>query len=147
MKAEQALLAAVGGGGGRPSRCVVQLLFSFQASATELRPRPPAPALSLSRFRSRLFRPPGLTPLLSLSLFFFPPLFFSFPGRKKDDDWLYLVMEYLPGGDMMTLLMRKDVLSEKEAQFYVAQVRARGRRVGGPAGKELERQEPRRRPP
>lgn len=30
-------------------------------------------------------------------------------------------MEYLPGGDMMTLLMRKDTLTEDEARFYVAE--------------------------
>jgi serine/threonine kinase 38 len=30
-------------------------------------------------------------------------------------------MEYLPGGDMMTLLMRKDILTEDEARFYVAE--------------------------
>jgi serine/threonine protein kinase len=30
-------------------------------------------------------------------------------------------MEYLPGGDLMTLLMEKDILSEEEAQFYMAQ--------------------------
>lgn len=30
-------------------------------------------------------------------------------------------MEYLPGGDMMTLLMRKDTLNEDEARFYVAE--------------------------
>lgn len=39
----------------------------------------------------------------------------------QDDEYLYLVMEYLPGGDMMTLLMRKDTLSEDEARFYVGQ--------------------------
>ncbi|XVE89423.1 hypothetical protein DITRI_Ditri19aG0200400 [Diplodiscus trichospermus] len=39
----------------------------------------------------------------------------------QDDDFLYLVMEYLPGGDMMTLLMRKDILTEDEARFYVGQ--------------------------
>ncbi|CDY31963.1 BnaA07g00320D [Brassica napus] len=39
----------------------------------------------------------------------------------QDDDHLYLVMEYLPGGDMMTLLMRKDTLTEEEAKFYVAE--------------------------
>lgn len=39
----------------------------------------------------------------------------------QDDDHLYLVMEYLPGGDMMTLLMRKDTLTEDEAKFYVAE--------------------------
>jgi serine/threonine kinase 38 len=35
-------------------------------------------------------------------------LFYSF----QDEEFLYLVMEYLPGGDMMTLLMRRDTLTE-----------------------------------
>ncbi|OVA03954.1 Protein kinase domain [Macleaya cordata] len=39
----------------------------------------------------------------------------------QDAEFLYLVMEYLPGGDMMTLLMRKDTLTEDEARFYVGQ--------------------------
>ncbi|KAJ6719411.1 SERINE/THREONINE-PROTEIN KINASE [Salix purpurea] len=33
----------------------------------------------------------------------------------QDEEYLYLIMEYLPGGDMMTLLMRKDTLTEDEA--------------------------------
>ncbi|XP_073000877.1 uncharacterized protein [Typha latifolia] len=44
-------------------------------------------------------------------------LYYSF----QDNEYLYLVMEYLPGGDMMTLLMRKDTLTEDEARFYVAE--------------------------
>ncbi|KAG2719228.1 hypothetical protein I3843_03G249300 [Carya illinoinensis] len=40
----------------------------------------------------------------------------------QDDEFLYLIMEYLPGGDMMTLLMRKDTLTEDEARFYVAEI-------------------------
>ncbi|KAG6732534.1 hypothetical protein I3842_01G182900 [Carya illinoinensis] len=39
----------------------------------------------------------------------------------QDEEYLYLIMEYLPGGDMMTLLMRKDILTEDEARFYVAE--------------------------
>lgn len=39
----------------------------------------------------------------------------------QDSSYLYLVMEYLQGGDLMTLLMRKDVLSEDEARFYLAE--------------------------
>ncbi|KAJ8899519.1 hypothetical protein K2173_018493 [Erythroxylum novogranatense] len=39
----------------------------------------------------------------------------------QDDEYLYLIMEYLPGGDMMTLLMRKDTLTDDEARFYVAE--------------------------
>lgn len=30
-------------------------------------------------------------------------------------------MEYVPGGDLMTLLMKKDILSEEEAKFYIAE--------------------------
>ncbi|KAJ3682354.1 hypothetical protein LUZ60_014927 [Juncus effusus] len=39
----------------------------------------------------------------------------------QDSEYLYLIMEYLPGGDMMTLLMRKDTLTEDEARFYTAE--------------------------
>ncbi|XP_010540639.1 PREDICTED: serine/threonine-protein kinase 38-like [Tarenaya hassleriana] len=48
---------------------------------------------------------------------FIVKLYYSF----QDEEHLYLLMEYLPGGDMMTLLMRKDTLTEDEARFYVAQ--------------------------
>ena len=44
-------------------------------------------------------------------------LYYSF----QDAEYLYLIMEYLPGGDMMTLLMREDTLSENVARFYIAQ--------------------------
>ncbi|KAK6120392.1 hypothetical protein DH2020_045872 [Rehmannia glutinosa] len=39
----------------------------------------------------------------------------------QDAEYLYLVMEYLPGGDIMTLLMREDTLTETVARFYIAQ--------------------------
>lgn len=39
----------------------------------------------------------------------------------QDAEYLYLVMEYLPGGDMMNLLMREEVLTETIAKFYIAQ--------------------------
>jgi serine/threonine kinase 38 len=39
----------------------------------------------------------------------------------QDANNLYLVMEFLPGGDMMTLLMKKDTLSDEAAKFYVAE--------------------------
>ncbi|XP_043564832.1 serine/threonine-protein kinase 38-like [Chiloscyllium plagiosum] len=44
-------------------------------------------------------------------------MFYSFQDKRN----LYLIMEFLPGGDMMTLLMKKDTLSEEEAQFYIAE--------------------------
>lgn len=40
----------------------------------------------------------------------------------QDDEYLYLVMEYLPGGDMMTWLINKEVFTEEEARFYIAQL-------------------------
>ena len=30
-------------------------------------------------------------------------------------------MEYVPGGDLMTLLMKKDILAEEEAKFFISQ--------------------------
>ena len=30
-------------------------------------------------------------------------------------------MEYLPGGDLMSLLMKKDIFCEEEAKFYTAE--------------------------
>jgi len=44
-------------------------------------------------------------------------MFYSF----QDPVNLYLIMEFLPGGDMMTLLMKKDTLSEEATQFYIAE--------------------------
>jgi serine/threonine kinase 38 len=40
----------------------------------------------------------------------------------QDEEKLYLVMEYLPGGDFMTILMKKDILSEPETRFYIAEL-------------------------
>ncbi|OMJ76685.1 hypothetical protein SteCoe_23881 [Stentor coeruleus] len=40
----------------------------------------------------------------------------------QDAEYLYLCMEYLPGGDLMTLLMKKDIFSENEAKFYAAEI-------------------------
>ncbi|XP_027072507.1 serine/threonine-protein kinase 38-like [Coffea eugenioides] len=44
-------------------------------------------------------------------------LFYSF----QDSNFLYLIMEYLAGVDIMTLLMREDILSEDVARFYIAE--------------------------
>ena len=44
-------------------------------------------------------------------------LHFSF----QDDKMLYLVMEYLPGGDLMTILMKYDILTEEQTRFYIAE--------------------------
>ncbi|KAJ4807929.1 Kinase family protein [Rhynchospora pubera] len=39
----------------------------------------------------------------------------------QDEEFLYLIMEYLPGGDMMALLSSKRTLTEEEARFYIAE--------------------------
>lgn len=45
-------------------------------------------------------------------------MMFSF----QDDSWLYLVMEYCAGGDLMTILMRDDILTEKQTRFYMSEL-------------------------
>lgn len=40
----------------------------------------------------------------------------------QDDNFLYMVMDYLPGGDLMTHLMRKDTFDENECRFYIAEL-------------------------
>uniref|UniRef100_A0AAF5DPY9 non-specific serine/threonine protein kinase n=3 Tax=Strongyloides stercoralis TaxID=6248 RepID=A0AAF5DPY9_STRER len=44
-------------------------------------------------------------------------MYYSFQDRIN----LYLVMEFLPGGDMMTLLIKKEILSEEETRFYITE--------------------------
>jgi len=39
----------------------------------------------------------------------------------QDDKNLYLVMEYLQGGDLMTILMKYDILGEEITRFYIAE--------------------------
>mmetsp|Transcript_100189 Transcript_100189/g.192200 ORF Transcript_100189/g.192200 Transcript_100189/m.192200 type:complete len:674 (-) Transcript_100189:61-2082(-) len=40
----------------------------------------------------------------------------------QDDNFLYMVMDYLPGGDLMTHLMAKDIFTEEETRFYIAEL-------------------------
>eukprot|EP00187_Rhodella_violacea_P003872 CAMPEP_0174892094 /NCGR_PEP_ID=MMETSP0167-20121228/7110_1 /TAXON_ID=38298 /ORGANISM="Rhodella maculata, Strain CCMP736" /LENGTH=479 /DNA_ID=CAMNT_0016130489 /DNA_START=74 /DNA_END=1513 /DNA_ORIENTATION=+ len=40
----------------------------------------------------------------------------------QDEDSLFLVMEYMPGGDLMTLLIDRDIFSEEETKFYAAEM-------------------------
>merc|ERR1712154_268424 len=44
-------------------------------------------------------------------------LYWSF----QDDTYLYLVMEYCPGGDLMKILIKEDILSEPVTRFYMAE--------------------------
>ncbi|CAL8315099.1 unnamed protein product [Lota lota] len=45
-------------------------------------------------------------------------LYYSF----QDRDNLYFVMDYIPGGDMMSLLIRLGIFKEELAQFYIAEL-------------------------
>ena len=45
-------------------------------------------------------------------------LHYSFQDQKN----LYLVMEYLPGGDLMTILMKHDILTHDITKFYMAEL-------------------------
>ena len=45
-------------------------------------------------------------------------LFYSF----QDTDNLYFVMEYVPGGDLMSLLIKRGFFPEEMARFYVAEL-------------------------
>jgi len=47
-------------------------------------------------------------------------LFYAF----QDATYLYLVMEYCGGGDLMGLLIKKDILSEKDTRFYMSELAA-----------------------
>ena len=40
----------------------------------------------------------------------------------QDDERLYMIMEYLPGGDLMGLLMKEDTLPEPTVRFYAAEM-------------------------
>ena len=44
-------------------------------------------------------------------------LFYSF----QDPQYLYLIMEFLPGGDLMTMLIKYDIFSEDITRFYIAE--------------------------
>jgi len=44
-------------------------------------------------------------------------MFYSF----QDTVNLYLIMEFLPGGDLMTLLINREILTNEETQFYIAE--------------------------
>lgn len=40
----------------------------------------------------------------------------------QDETFLYMVMEYLPGGDLMTSLIKYEVFSEDVTRFYIAEI-------------------------
>ncbi|KAH9949742.1 kinase-like domain-containing protein [Amylocystis lapponica] len=44
-------------------------------------------------------------------------LFYSF----QDSSYLYMIMEFLPGGDLMTMLIKYDTFPEDVARFYIAE--------------------------
>lgn len=43
-------------------------------------------------------------------------------GTFQDLGYLYFLCEYLPGGDLLSMLIREDRLSEDTAKFYIAEI-------------------------
>merc|ERR1719276_217160 len=39
----------------------------------------------------------------------------------QDESHLYMVMEFMPGGDLMSLLMKEDTFSEEVTKFFMAE--------------------------
>jgi len=39
----------------------------------------------------------------------------------QDETYLYMVMEFMPGGDLMSLLMKEDTFSEEATKFFMAE--------------------------
>ena len=50
------------------------------------------------------------------------PLVVKMHYSFQDHHYLYFIMEYLHGGDMMTMLIRQDYLPESWARFYIAEL-------------------------
>jgi protein-serine/threonine kinase len=40
----------------------------------------------------------------------------------QDKDFLYMLMEFLPGGDLMTMLIKYEIFSEDITRFYIAEI-------------------------
>ncbi|KAE8452378.1 Cobalt uptake protein cot1 [Mollisiaceae sp. DMI_Dod_QoI] len=40
----------------------------------------------------------------------------------QDSDFLYMLMEFLPGGDLMTMLIKYEIFSEDITRFYIAEI-------------------------
>lgn len=40
----------------------------------------------------------------------------------QDTKYLYMLMEFLPGGDLMTMLIKYDIFSEDITRFYIAEI-------------------------
>ena len=50
------------------------------------------------------------------------PWIIKLKASFQEGDYLYLVMEYLPGGDLMGLFIARDILTEEEARFYICEM-------------------------
>eukprot|EP00976_Prorocentrum_cordatum_P113706 1195738-Prorocentrum_minimum.AAC.6 len=107
VRAERNLLAEVN------NHCVVKLYYSFQIEDFTRHPR--KGLLSVCAEYVVSYQSKQVLTIESVRYCL------SLHGAAQDEEFLYLIMEYLPGGDVMTLLMRKDTLSEDETRFYIAQ--------------------------
>ena len=93
VKAERDILAEA------DTEWVVKLYYSFQVIM-----------LLYESFRS------------SLQSMKFHYILYPIPSTRQDEKSLYFVMDYVPGGDMMALLIKKGIFEERLAQFYIAEL-------------------------
>ena len=50
------------------------------------------------------------------------PYIVDLKASFQEGEYLYLVMEYCPGGDLMNLLIKKDIFTEEESKFYMVEL-------------------------
>ena len=50
------------------------------------------------------------------------PWFTALQCSFQDEEFLYLVLEYVPGGDLMTALIKKGIFTNEETKFYTAEI-------------------------
>jgi serine/threonine protein kinase len=48
------------------------------------------------------------------------PWIVSLKYSFQDEIYLYLVMEFLQGGDLLTLLIKRNILTEQESRFCIS---------------------------
>ena len=50
------------------------------------------------------------------------PWLVSLQYAFQDSRYLYLVMQYMPGGDLLSVIEKREELSNEEVRFYLAEL-------------------------
>ena len=46
----------------------------------------------------------------------------AFKGSMQDEAQLYMILEYLPGGELIKQMRKQVVMSEEDTKFYLAEI-------------------------